>query len=80
MTRYIRALLTTSSLLLLGSTTLPNVTAQETPAPLFPGKLDLARVSRMVDSRLATARRSFETMLSVQATISFKYTAAPAGW
>jgi len=75
MNRY-RALLT-AALLLLGAGGLPNVTAQQTPAPLFAGQLDAVQLGRMVDSHLVSARRSFETMLSVQDERSASNTLRP---
>jgi thimet oligopeptidase len=45
----------------------PELQAQQsTAAPLYPGPLDSARLARLVDARLAGARRSFEAMLAVQ--------------
>ena len=73
----IRALLSTIALLLLGSSAPPHATAQQTQPPLFPGKLDSVRLGRMVDSYLASARRSFETMLSVEGQRSASNTLRP---
>src|SRR5215207_883990 len=38
---------------------------RSTAAPLYPGHLGSARLARLVDARLASARRSFEAMLAV---------------
>jgi thimet oligopeptidase len=62
-------MLATALGVVLGATVLasvPKLQAQRSAAPLFPGRLDSAGLARLVDTRLAGARRSFETMLAVK--------------